>query len=239
MPAPELVVVPTAADIVERVWEALEVAAREAIAARGRFTLALSGGSTPKALYQRLASPDVKDKFDWPNIVILFGDDRAVAPDDKLSNYRMARETLLDFVPAQVERIATESDDLEAAAAAYEAKIHALGEPIDVVLLGMGPDGHTASLFPHSPQLDETERFVVATPVASFEPHVRRITFTFPLINSARQAWFLVAGKDKATRVAEIIQGPKNVAETPAQGVDLREGKYVWFLDEGAAGELK
>ena len=217
----------------------LVLTARQSIEARGSFSLALSGGSTPKALYQKLASPAYRDQIEWPKCDIVFGDDRAVAPDDALSNYRMARETLLDFVPARGHRIETECADLESAAADYEAVVRGLaGGRLDVVLLGLGDDGHTASLFPGSPQLDVTGKWVTATPVASLEPHVRRITLTFEAINAARHAWFLVTGAAKAARVYDILHGSKNVSKYPAQGVDLQSGETAWFLDEAAASAL-
>ena len=235
---PQLLIAP-ASELVELVTQNLQRAAQTAIDERGRFSLALSGGSTPKKLYENLASPKWKSQFDWPKIDLFFGDDRAVSPDDALSNFRMAREALFDFVDARVHRLQTESADLEGAARNYELLIRALGAPLDVVLLGLGSDGHTASLFPHSPQLGETEKWVVATPVASLEPHVRRITFTFSAINAAREAWFLVAGDDKAERVHEVLNGPRDVQRLPAQGVAPQSGELKWFLDEAAARLVK
>jgi 6-phosphogluconolactonase len=229
-----LEIAPDSATLVEQVTAKLAETAREAIVRQRRFTLALSGGSTPKALYQSMASERWKDKFDWQNIEIFFGDDRAVAPDDELSNFRMAKEALFDFVPAKVHRIETENANLEAAAAAYEAKIRELGAPLNVVLLGLGDDGHTASLFPNSPVLTEQEKLVSATPVATLNPFLRRITLTFPAINSAENVWFLVTGAAKAERLKEVLQGEKDVQKLPAQGVD----KAVWFLDEAAAKSL-
>ena len=235
---PEILIAEDGAQLVEMLAARLVLTARRCIDQRGSFSLALSGGSTPKALYQKLASPQWKDQIDWEKCDIVFGDDRAVAADDALSNYRMARETLLDFVPARIYRIATESDDLEQAAADYDKVLRGLGGRLDVVLLGLGDDGHTASLFPGSPQLDVKDRWVTATPVASLEPHVRRVTLTFDAINAARHAWFLATGAAKAARVYDVLRGSKNVAKWPAQGVDLKNGEVVWFLDEAAAHDL-
>ena len=235
---PEIIIAEDSAQLVEMLAARLVMTARQCIDKRGSFSLALSGGSTPKALYQKLASPQWKSQIEWEKCDIVFGDDRAVAADDALSNYRMARETLLDFVPARVHRIATESNDLEQAAADYETVLRGLGGRLDVILLGLGDDGHTASLFPHSPQLEVKDTWVTATPIASLEPHVRRITFTFDCINAARHAWFLAVGASKAERVYDVLRGSKNVAKWPAQGVRLESGELVWFLDEAAARDL-
>lgn len=235
---PELLIAPDASALIEMLAARLVLTARQAIDERGQFSLALSGGSTPKALYQKLASPPWKGQIDWAKCDIVFGDDRAVAPNDELSNYRMAREALLDHINARVHRIETESNDLEQAAADYETVLRGLGSRLDVVLLGLGDDGHTASLFPHSPQLEVKDKWVTATPVASLEPHVRRVTLTFEAINAARNAWFLVTGAGKAARVHDILRGPKNVAKWPAQGVALHSGETLWFLDEAAASQL-
>lgn len=235
---PEILIAEDTAQLVEMLAARLVMTARQCIDERGSFSLALSGGSTPKALYQKLASPQWKSQIEWEKCDIVFGDDRAVAPDDALSNYRMARETLLDFVPARVHRIETERPDLESAAADYETVLRDLGGRLDVVLLGLGDDGHTASLFPHSPQLDVRDKWVTATPVATLEPHVRRVTFTFDCINAARHAWFLATGAGKTARVYDVLRGSKNVAKLPAQGVNLQSGELVWFLDEAAAHDL-
>lgn len=226
------------ADPVVDLASQLEMAAREAIGARGRFSVALSGGSTPRALYQLLASPQWMQRLEWQKCAIFFGDERAVAPDNALSNFKMASEALLNHVPARVYRMEAERADLENAARDYETQLRALNGPLDVVLLGLGDDGHTASLFPHSPQLNETEKWVTATPIAPMEPRVRRLTLTFPAINAARNAWFLVSGAGKAARVAEVLNGPRDVQRLPSQGVALQDGELSWFLDEGSARDV-
>ena len=235
---PEIIIAEDGAQLVEMLAARLVMTARQCIDERGSFSLALSGGSTPKALYQKLASPAWKSQIDWSKCDIVFGDDRAVSADDELSNYRMARETLLDFVGARVHRIATESNDLEKAAADYETVLRGLGGRLDVVLLGLGDDGHTASLFPGSPQLEVKDKWVTATPVASLEPHVRRVTLTFDAINAARHAWFLAVGAGKSERVYDVLRGSKNISKWPAQGVNPKSGELVWFLDEAAARDL-
>lgn len=218
--------------------EVLARDAREAIHERGVWIFALSGGSSPKKLYQLLGSEEWIGRFDWDNIVLLFGDDRAVGPNDPNSNVKMAREALGEQIAARLVPIEGEEDDPDAAAARYEARIRAAGPRVDCNLLGLGPDGHTASLFPHSPQLGETEKRVTATPVSTLEPFVRRVTFTFPEINSSRKVYFLVTGEEKAARVQEIVNGPRDVQNVPATGIEPTDGELVWFLDKGAASKL-
>lgn len=232
----ELVIEVNKAALVERVCTRLEAVTREAIEQRGRCSWVLSGGSTPKALYERLAGPEWKSRFDWDKIVILFGDDRAVGPDDSLSNFKMAREALLQHVAATVHRLEGERPDLESAARDYAATIAEL-LPLDVVLNGLGSDGHTASLFPNSPQL-HASGLVTATPVASLEPHVRRLTLTFEALNQARHSWFLVTGEDKKERVRQVMRAEKSTEEVPARGIHPQAGELVWFLDEAAAIEI-
>ncbi|BCM91614.1 6-phosphogluconolactonase [Abditibacteriota bacterium] len=226
------------AQLVEDLAEVLARDAHDAIQERGVWTFALSGGSTPKALYQRLASPDWSGRFDWERIVLFFGDDRAVGPDDVNSNFKMAREALGETIAARIVPIIGEAIDPALAASNYEKRLREVGERVDSNLLGLGPDGHTASLFPHSPQLDETERRVVATPVSTLEPFVRRVTMTFTEINASRKTYFLVTGEDKAGRVQEIINGPRDVHNLPATGIAPTDGELIWFLDAGAASKL-
>lgn len=213
----------------------LEIAARESIAARGQFSLALSGGSTPKALYQLLATDEWKARFEWPKILVFFGDERAVAPDDALSNFKMASDALLNHVPARVFRMEAERADLEGAARDYQNALQDACDRLDLVLLGLGDDGHTASLFPGSPQLGERENWVTTTPIASLEPHVRRLTLSFPAINAARRVWFLASGAGKAERLNQVLNGPRDVKKLPAQGVAPTQGELRWFVDEAAA----
>ncbi|MBN1918356.1 MAG: 6-phosphogluconolactonase [Verrucomicrobia bacterium] len=221
-------------------------AAREAIAARGRFVVALSGGSTPRTLYERLAAPGVADCIDWPNVVLLWGDERCVNPDDPRSNYGLARDTLLDRVPvpaSNVHRIEGERGP-EAAAAGYE---RVLGEVFDLrpgsrelpcfdlVLLGLGKDGHTASLFVGGAALREQRRWVVDVTIAAVDPRVPRVTLTLPVLNAARRVWFVVAGHGKREVLRAVLRGaPVHSAPYPASLVKPR-GELVWFVDETAA----
>lgn len=229
------------AQIVELAGQKLVEAARGAIAARGVFTLALAGGSTPRALYVLLAGEAYRDQFDWEKIHIFFGDERAVPPADELSNFKMATDSLLSHVPLppeNIHRMEAERDELESAAQDYEAQLKPFGV-LDVVLLGMGDDGHTASLFPHSPVLKENEKLCVATPVASLQPHVRRLTLTYPAINAARYVWILVTGEGKASRLAQVISGQCHTEEAPIIGVRPEKGELVWLVDSGAASLLQ
>lgn len=185
-------------------------AGHAAIAERGLFRLGLAGGDTPRAIYAAMAGAD----FPWAKVQITFGDERCVPPDDKDSNYRMARESLLSAVPipeGNVFRMRGEIDPATAAAE-YEAKLAAVaarfGEPRyvhDALLLGLGPDGHTASLFPGSPALEESTHDVL--PVIGSKPPPQRLTMTFPLINAARRVVFLVKDSGKAAVVAEVQAG--------------------------------
>ncbi|MDX1387945.1 MAG: 6-phosphogluconolactonase [Acidobacteriota bacterium] len=178
-------------------------AAAGAVRERGRFVIVLSGGSTPRRLYALLASAELRDAVPWPATTVLFGDERCVGPTDPESNYRMARETLLDRVPVpdeQVHRMIGEIDPARSADA-YEAVLRGLypdaaAPPFDLVLLGVGADGHTASLFPGTAALDDSTRWVAANHVPALETW--RITLTYPALNAARHVVFMVTGQDKA-----------------------------------------
>lgn len=214
--------------------------ANEAIGARGAFHVALSGGSTPKRLFQLLAAMG-RDALPWDQIHLWWGDERCVPPDHADSNFGMTRAALI--APLQlhhVHRIVGEVD-AAAGAAAYEVElVAALGSPpvVDLALQGMGPDGHTASLFPHSPALAETQRLVVANAIDS--PLTRgkatRITMTYPAINGARHIRFLAGGADKAATLALVLQGPRDVQTYPSQGVSGAD--VQWLVDEAAAARL-
>jgi len=209
--------------------------------ARGRFTLALSGGNTPRALYRRMADGP---RLPWDLTVFCFGDERNVPPDNAESNARMARETLTaqPFVnQSSVYRIKGELP-AEEAAADYEQTLRKLfpgttGFPsFDLVLLGLGPDGHTASLFPHSPALTERTRWVAANWVEKF--HTHRITLTFPVLNAAAEVLFLVVGEDKAWALKEVLRGSAPVAEIPARGIVPTAGRVTFLVDRAAAAGL-
>jgi 6-phosphogluconolactonase len=216
--------------------------AAEAVAAGGRFTVALAGGSTPRAAYMLLATDAVARRVDWARVHLFWGDERCVPPDDPRSNYRMVREALLDRLPippGNIHRIHGE-DDPPRAAAAYERLLRdRLGgdRGLDLILLGMGDDGHTASLFPGQAVVREKARWVVAEYVAAAA--MWRITFTPVVINAARNVSFIVSGAGKAERLREVIKGPFAPESLPAQIVDPTRGHLTWLLDEAAASRLR
>lgn len=216
--------------------------ARQSIEERGSFSIALSGGSTPRYLYSLLASPKYRHTIDWTAAHLFIGDERNVAPDAPESNYRMVNEILaepLGIGNARVHRWRTELGDAEAAATEYEAVLRQrLGEGgrFDVVLLGLGSDGHTASLFPRTPGLQETEKLAVANWVEGLDDY--RLTITFPAINRAANILFLAAGAEKARTVADVIEGESRPDVLPAQGVRPENGDLYWLIDEAAAGYL-
>ena len=199
----------------------------------GRFAVALAGGSTPKALYELLAT-GYRDKLDWSRIHVFFGDERCVPPDHKDSNYRMAYEALLSHVPVgSIHRMRGELDPREAATL-YEEELAEFfgGSPrFDLILLGIGEDGHTASLFPGTPALDVTDHFVVENPVEKLD--TVRLTLTVPALNEAKRIIFLVAGEGKAEALEEILKGDANPHEYPAKLVRL-EGGTAWMVDRAA-----
>ena len=236
-------ILPTAADLFHAAAEEFTRVGRQAIAAQGRFAVALSGGSTPKALYSLLAAsyPD----FPWARTYLFFGDERHVPPTDPESNYRMVSESLLTriAIPAQnVFRVKAENPDATAAAANYEKQIRrffaltpAEFPRFDLILLGLGPDGHTASLFPDSPGLKENSKLVIANWVENFK--TQRISFTFPVLNNADEVIFLASGPDKAAMVHEVLEG-KPTPPLPSQQVQPTNGRLLWMLDAPAAAKL-
>jgi 6-phosphogluconolactonase len=220
---------------------------REAIAARGRFTVALSGGSTPKRLYQLLADPPFRDQVDWGKVEFFWGDERSVPPDHNDSNFHTAREAMLrrlPIPPEHIHRMEAERTDRDAAARDYEAAIARVfnvptgGPPpaFDLILLGMGPDGHTASLFPHTTGLKETARWVIVNYVPKFATD--RVTFTVPMLNKAYEVLFLIAGTDKAEPLHEVLEGASNTDLYPSQLVKPAGGKLVFFVDRAASAKL-
>jgi 6-phosphogluconolactonase len=213
--------------------------AAEAIEERGLFTVVLAGGSTPRATYEILAR-DYAGRIDWGKVHVFFGDERTVPPDDEDSNYMMAREALLDHVPvASVHRIQGELPPAEAAEA-YEEELRGFFGPdelprFDLTLLGIGGDGHTASLFPETSALEAHDRWVVANPVLKLE--TTRITLTLPVINAALAVYFLVAGEDKADALAHILGGDADPRAYPASLIQPQGGPR-WMLDQPAASKL-
>jgi 6-phosphogluconolactonase len=219
----------------------------EAVRTNGRFLIALSGGTTPETLYRALTSPAFADRFDWSRTTFFFSDERCVPPDDPRSNYALAKKILfapLNIMPSQVYRMAGESSDPRAAAFEYEqqlrlaTKTSSSAQPsLDLILLGIGEDGHTASLFPGASILRDRQRVIAATQSPKDPPN--RLTMTLAAINRASVILFLVAGVDKAGVVRAILD-PRTEAERqlPAARVAPEEGRLIWFLDQAAAAEL-
>lgn len=231
---PRLVVAQHLADLVVAAAAHVRAAAATAIAARGRFRIALAGGSTPRALY-----PALVRGVDWTRASIFFGDERAVGPTDPQSNYRMARETLFDpagVPPENVFRWRAEDPDLEAAARDYEETLTAGAAPpwLDLALLGLGPDGHTASLFPGTTALSEESRLAVAVDVPA--QGARRLTMTYPALCGAREICFLVTGREKASVLSAVLG--RRAADLPAARILRRPGPVTVFCDAAAASGL-
>jgi 6-phosphogluconolactonase len=225
--------------------------ARDAVARRGRFLFVLAGGSTPEKTYKLLAEPERRAAIEWTETFIFFGDERFVAPDNPASNFGMARRALLSKVPTpevQVLAVPTAEQSAGAAAAAYSRELgqvfcqasDSLPAPrFDLVLLGLGDDGHTASLFPGKPALNEQRRWVTASPPGVLPPPVERITMTFPLLNAARQVVFLVAGEKKAEVVRKILESDPGREQYPAARIAPIDGTLTWLLDRTAASRLR
>jgi 6-phosphogluconolactonase len=238
MSAPNLDISADPAALADRVagWLTGRIAA-----APGRFALNLSGGSTPRALYALLAGPTYRDRIDWGKLHLFWGDERFVPFDDKDSNYRMVRETLLDVAPipkAQIHPMPAEAPSPEAAARAYDATLRGFygtatldaARPLfDVTLLGLGPDGHTASLFPGTAALTEEAAWVTAVVGAKPEP---RLTMTYPVLAASRTIAFLVAGPDKQAILRRVLGGD---TQLPATRLAQAATEVIWFLDGGSA----
>jgi 6-phosphogluconolactonase len=235
----------TPQDLFQAAAEEVIRSATDAVAKRGRFTIALSGGSTPRNLYTLIAA-NASTTLPWNQMFFFWGDERHVPPDSPDSNYRMAKESLLSKVPippANIFPVPAENPDAAQVADIYEQTLRkffavAPGEfpRFDLILLGMGPDGHTASLFPETAALQEKSRLVVANWVEKLGGS--RITFTLPLLNSARCVAFLVSGTDKAAALHEVLEGNAPADKYPSRLVQPSDGKLIWFVDRAAASEL-
>lgn len=212
---------------------------------RRPFRVALGGGTTPKALYERLASVECRSRVAWDHVSFFFGDERAVSPDHPDSNYRVANDALfrpLDISGKNVYRMKAEMPDLEAAALDYERTLQSVfnGERVphfDLILLGMGPDGHTASLFPGGPALAECRRLVVPVMDAP-KPPPRRLTLTIPVLNAARLVLFMATGADKAPALRGVLTGTASPDRYPARYVRPGPDRLAWLVDETAGGTL-
>jgi len=220
-------------------------ATNEAVKQRGRFTIALSGGSTPKSLFNLLAT-NARNSLPWDRMFFFWGDERHVPPNDPESNYRMADAAMLSKVPVpagNVFRMPAENPDAAAAAEAYEQTLRKFfqlnpGEfpHFDLILLGMGPDGHTASLFPGTAGLQEKSRLVIANWVEKLKTH--RLSLTLPVLNAARGVAFLVSGTEKASALRAVLEDNVPGEQYPSKLVQPKDGKLIWFLDRAAASEL-
>jgi 6-phosphogluconolactonase len=236
-----LLVYETPAEIAEAAARDFAARAEEAIDERGRFAVALAGGSTPKATYEALARDYAQD-LDWSRVHVFFGDERTDPPDHEDSNYLMAHQALLSRVPVGgVHRMRGELPPAEAAAA-YEEELRSFfgpgGSPgLDLILLGLGEDGHTASLFPETSALDVTDRWVVANPVLKLE--TTRLTLTLPVINAAKAVTFLVAGEGKAGALSESLEGDADPRAYPAKFIRPEGGDLTWMVDRAAASLLR
>jgi len=218
----------------------------EAVARSGHMTVALAGGSTPRGLYGLLASDPYRSMIDWAKVHVYWGDERHVSPDHQDSNYRMAHESLLSHVPAipsQIHRMQGEFSKASDAADAYEDLLRNEFSPLpgeapafDLILLGMGPDGHTASLFPGTEVVHESARWVAAPWVEKFQTH--RVTLTPVVLNQARHVMFLVSGKDKSNALQAVLEGPPQPEQYPSQVINPLSGELLWLVDEQAASLL-
>ena len=237
--------------VARRAAELFAAAAQAATAARGAFTVALSGGETPGAMYRILAHQSFTQKVPWRRVHLYWGDERCVPPDSERSNYRQAAESFIRHVPIPPENVHRMRGEDDPAQAALDYEKLLLAPParaehspaslpvLDLVLLGLGADGHTASLFPHSPALTVEDRLVVPNEAPS-EAEVKgpRLTLTVPVINAARHVVFVVTGAAKAGVVAAVLEGPRRPTTIPAQFVAPGKGTLIWLMDEAAAAEL-
>ena len=235
----------TPQELFEAAAEEVLRAAKEAVEKRGRFTIALSGGSTPKNLFNLLAT-NARTVLPWDRTFFFWGDERHVPPTDPDSNYHMAEETMLSKIPVaagNVFRMAAENPDAAAAAEAYEQtlrKFFALETGqfprFDLILLGMGPDGHTASLFPGTAALQEKSRLVVANWVDKLK--ASRLSLTLPVLNAAACVTFLVSGMDKAAALHAVLEGDAPGEQYPSKLIRPVDGKLLWLVDRAAASAL-
>jgi 6-phosphogluconolactonase len=245
MAAPEVAVLADAEAVTEEAARRFTACAEDAIGKRGRFAVALAGGATPAALYRRLTQPDLARRVDWERALIAFGDERCTPPDHAYSNYRMARETLLDHAPIPSDHVLRMPGEApgEAAAVRYAEMLRCAFDltpdelpRFDLILLGIGADGHTASLFPGMPVLKESKRVVAYTEVPPYvTPAISRLTLTFPVLNAAASVIFLATGTAKAEAVQRALARAEGV---PAAHVQPTAGHLAWLLDSGAAREV-
>ncbi|WP_417542073.1 6-phosphogluconolactonase [Methylophaga thalassica] len=230
-------ILPDATSLITAAAEHFVSTARSAIAKRGVFYVALAGGSTPKGLYEKLATSPYIEQIDWARVHLFFGDERCVPATHDDSNFKMARQAMIDLIPIPAEnvhRMPTESGDAADVAARYADTMKMImdGAPFDLVLLGLGPDGHIASLFPETPALEVTDTLTASLYVEKFDSW--RVTITYPVINAARQVIVFIAGEAKAAIVNDITTNA--VSGLPVQRL-APENDYYWFMDKAAAGQ--
>ncbi|HEX5413100.1 MAG TPA: 6-phosphogluconolactonase [Terriglobia bacterium] len=221
--------------------------ARERVQQGKGFTVALSGGEMGRALLEMLANPEFSQRIQWDSVHLFQVDERCVPPDDIQSNYRMIHETLLRPVPGAAHnfhRMIAESDDRDGASEDYEAEIRSVLAPpegalprFDLVFMGLGPDGHTASLFPGSAALDESRRWVCPNYIEKLQMY--RMTLTYPVLNAANEIVFLVSGAGKAEVLRQVLEGSRDPKQFPAQGIQPADGSLNWYLDHAAAQLLR
>ena len=239
----EILVVSDPQELARTAAQRFTEVAQEAVESRGRFSVALSGGSTPSALYRLLARSPYHQEIPWGGVHLFWGDERCVPPSDPGSNFRLADETLISHVPIPAENIHRVHGELEPgdAARVYEMTLHDYFcgpmPRLDLVLLGLGRDGHTASLFPGSVALEETDRLAAAVEASYQGRPAHRVTLTLRAINTARHVFFLVKGRDKAEIARKVLQGPDT--GLPAQRARPTAGKLTWLLDAAAASHLE
>lgn len=241
----EIRVLTTPQELFSAAAEEIVHSTQDAVQQRGRFTIALSGGSTPKSLFNLLAT-NARTTLPWDKMFFFWGDERHVPPTDPDSNFRMANEAMLSKLPipaGNVFRFQTENPDADAVAESYEKTLRKFFQlapdavpRFDMVLLGMGPDGHTASLFPGTAALQEKTRLAVANWVEKLKTN--RLTLTLPVLNAARTVAFLVSGTDKAAVLRSVIEENVPGEQYPAKLVQPKDGKLIWFLDRAAASTL-
>jgi 6-phosphogluconolactonase len=239
-----LEVLPDAVAVAQAAAEVFVAVAARANKEGSPFRVALAGGTTPKMLYALLASPSYRSRVSWDDVSFFFGDERSVPPDHPDSNYRMAHDALfgpLGIKDERMHRMKPEAADLNTAAAAYEAVLRTVfeGNPprFDLLLLGMGPDGHTASLFPGNAALRERTRWVVPVFDAPKLPP-ERLTLTIPVLNDARQVLFVVTGPDKAQALRQVLQGDGEPDQYPAKFIRPGADRLLWLVDEAAGSAL-
>ena len=232
----------TPADVAQQAAEWVADYAELVLQQRDRFTIALSGGSTPKALHKLLAQPPLRDRIDWSRVHVFWGDERFVPFDDEKNNARMAYETLLDHVDVPDTQIHVMKTDLppDASMAAYDQMLHRYFDghayTFDLVLLGMGDDGHTLSLFPGTAVVNEDEAWTKAFYLDQQAMH--RLTLTAPVVNRAAAVLFLVAGAAKAAALNAVLHGPYQPYKYPSQRIKPKTDEFIWFIDKAAAAQL-